>query len=182
MYSVDELDRVVEIENLIPAPEPGSGYPTIVVRHDRLVLVYELLGLELGQKGPDGRMITPDDLPPGYAPTALVEFEGPCAHYFGPPNDEAASGHPLYSRGLRPYGTYEVLQSSWIREMEKRNRVHSRHRADRYAQRRHFVIAFHDAMFECVADGAKARRYETMHADVRAALGMASRRPDVRGD
>ena len=35
--------------------------------------------------------------------------------------DEAFSGHPLAERGLQPYSTFEVLDSSWIRGLMKRN-------------------------------------------------------------
>jgi hypothetical protein len=31
----------------------------------------------------------------------------------GYPDNEALPGHPLYSKGLRHYGRYEVLESSW---------------------------------------------------------------------
>jgi hypothetical protein len=44
----------------------------------------------------------------------LLEFSGCYAHLFGPPNDEAFSGHPLASRGLQPYRITEVKHSSWI--------------------------------------------------------------------
>ena len=33
------------------------------------------------------------------------------------------------------------------------NRVHEHHRPERYAELRHYVFAFHDSTFECVARG-----------------------------
>ena len=58
---------------------------------------------------------------------------------------------------LRPYGAFEVKNSSWIRLLERRNRVHSNHSTAKYLEkRRHFILTFHDSMFECVA-----RRYES---------------------
>jgi len=50
------------------------------------------------------------------------------AAIMGSPNDEARSGHRLYSRGLSGGlwpGTVE--QSEWIADLERRNRVHLGH-------------------------------------------------------
>ena len=92
-------------------------------------------------------------------PVALVEFSRAYAHMFGPPNDEAFSGHPLASRGLSPYGVYEVLHSSWIRGLERMNAVHPHHRPEPFASYRHFVFAFHDTTFECVAIDFRMSRH-----------------------
>lgn len=84
-------------------------------------------------------------------PVALIEFVRAYAHMFGPPNDEAFSGHPLAARGLGPYAVHEIRDSSWIRGLERMNAVHPEHRPERFAEFRHFVFAFHDRTFECVA-------------------------------
>ena len=71
---------------------------------------------------------------------------------FGPPNDEAFDGHPLASRGLTPYAEFEVIDSSWLRQLEKMNSVHPYHNRERFmANLHHFVFAFHDSTFECIA-------------------------------
>jgi hypothetical protein len=85
------------------------------------------------------------------SPPALVRFRGVCAAMFGPPNDEAFRGHPFAARGLGPYSAAEVHDSSWIRSLERMSSVRSHHRPEHYAQLRHFVLAFHDSTFECVA-------------------------------
>jgi hypothetical protein len=82
---------------------------------------------------------------------AVVRFERPYAHLFGPPNDEAFAGHPLAGRGLRPYGAFRIDQSSWIRRLEEMNRVHEHHRPETFAALTHYVLSFHDTTFECVA-------------------------------
>src|SRR5512134_3046796 len=70
---------------------------------------------------------------------------------FGPPNDEAFGGHPLAKRGLRPYSAAEVHKSSWLKLRIKMNSVHHRHSDALFAGLRHFIIAFHDSTFECLA-------------------------------
>jgi len=82
----------------------------------------------------------------------IVTFTSSCAHLFGPPNDEAFAGHPLYAKGLRPYSAAEVRTSSWIRSLERMNAVHPSHRPESFRRYRHFILAFHDTTFECVAE------------------------------
>ena len=83
---------------------------------------------------------------------AIVDFRRPRAHLLGPPNDEAFGSHPLAPYGLRPYAAFEIQHSSWIRSLERANRIHPAHQSDRFATLRHFIFAFHDSVFECVAE------------------------------
>jgi hypothetical protein len=84
---------------------------------------------------------------------ALLEFEHAYADQFGPPNDEAFSGHPLAERGLQPYSVFQILESSWSRALERMSSIHPSHRTKTFAALRHYVFAFHDTTFECVARG-----------------------------
>ena len=38
---------------------------------------------------------------------------------------EALAGHPLYQRGLSGYGVFEVINSSWSKQLTEQNRVSS---------------------------------------------------------
>ena len=102
---------------------------------------------------------------------ARVTFERPYAHMFGPPNDEAFAGHPLAGRGLRPYSAAEISDSSWIRTLERMNAVHRYHDPARFEVLRHFIFAFHDTTFECVA-----RQYTT-HLERGSIASVAATRP-----
>jgi hypothetical protein len=134
MYKIGWRDRVTELTEL-PQQSTGAPTPLLLADDGELVLAY--------------RLATEDD------ETAIVEFDLVRAHYFGPPNDEAMNGHPLYKRGLRPYAAQEVHNSSWIRALERMNRVHPSHSARMYERCRHFIFTFHDTAFECIADGIK---------------------------
>ncbi len=82
---------------------------------------------------------------------AVVEICRYSITKFGYPNDEARPGHPLHPRGLdSDDGVYEVLNSSWVAELTKQNRVRFPFTPD--SKQRHFIINFHDSLFECVAD------------------------------
>jgi hypothetical protein len=88
---------------------------------------------------------------------AIVGFHRVRLTKFGFPNDEAKAGHPLYGRGFGEFGydVSEVLNSSWAREAEAQNKVRF---PDEPAWRtRHFMFAFHDSCFECLADSLTLR-------------------------
>jgi hypothetical protein len=132
LYTVDGLDKVITLDDL-PRPDAGSPFPIVFSDDQNLLLSYDI-SLHV-----EGRVV--------------LRFNRAHAHYFGAPNDEALHGHPLYSRGLRCYGIFEVLESSWKRCLEKVNRVHRQHDPDSFNSIRHFIITFHDKTFECLANG-----------------------------
>ncbi len=135
VYAVDGEDTVVELHG-IPWCDPGAPMPALAAADHYLRLGYISLGRDVAEDS-----------------IVVVTFDGPYALFFGPPNDEAFSGHPLADRGPRPYGAYRIEHSSWIRRLERVNRVHPYHRPERFAELTHYIFAFHDSTFECVADG-----------------------------
>ncbi len=96
--------------------------------------------------------------PDGYredAGTAIVEFKRCIITKFGYPNDEARWGHPLGDKGLGAYGVYEIMNSTWIRQLTDFNRIRFPNTPD--SDQRHFMFTFHDSTFECIADGMEVR-------------------------
>jgi hypothetical protein len=148
MYQVDEKDQVVELQS-VPQSSVGAPNPVMLSDERNLVMAFYLQDTPENWDGTTVRII-------GHLseePVAIVEFKFCYAHMFGPPNNETFRGHPLAERGLGPYGAYEVLDSSWIRQLERANSVHEGHRPERFSERHHFIFAFHDTTFECVANG-----------------------------
>jgi hypothetical protein len=134
MYQPDERDRVIRCD-IEPHPSAGAPMPIVLAEMGILLLAYETAH--------DGEGV-------------VIHFDRPRAHYFGPPNDEAFEGHPLASRGLGCYGIFEVVGSSWVRELEEMNRVHPNHNPRRFDKLRHFIFMFHDNTFEVIAEGVKS--------------------------
>jgi len=156
MYQVDERDKVIEVKDA-PQCDVGAPIPSLNASEHHLRLSYYM-------DEPDA---TWDPIansfvaaPGPQEPEAVIEFTMPYAHMFGPPNDEAFEGHPLADRGLEPYGVYEVIDSSWIRSLERMNSVHPYHDTERFTRYRHFIFAFHDSTFECIAEGFEAAIYD----------------------
>ncbi len=137
MYTVDNKDHLVKLTE-IPQSSPGAPLPIAVATESDLMLAYYT-------NNDDG------------TEAAGIGFERYYAHMFGPPSDEAIRGHPLHSRGLKSYAAYEVLESSWIRQLEKMNAVHPQHDRKWFlAGKRHFLFTFDDSTFECIAHGYEA--------------------------
>jgi len=134
VYEVDRRDKVIPLA-LLPQCDVGAPLPVLAAEEGSLRLAY------VSQERPNGE----------YG-VVTVTFLAPLAHMFGPPNDEAFSGHPLAARGLTPYGAFKIDNSSWVRRLERMNSVHPRHRRERYQRLNHYVLSFHDSTFECVAE------------------------------
>lgn len=130
MYSIDERDRVIDVDGL-PGHSVGAPLPVVIADEGRLLLAY--------LTAPDSENL------------AVLKFSRVRAHRWGPPNDETLHGHALYERGLRWYAIQEVIESSWIRGLERLNSVHRNHVPGRSTSSRHYVFAFHDSLFECIA-------------------------------
>jgi hypothetical protein len=94
-------------------------------------------------------------------PLALVEFEDCTSAKLGAPNDEVFAGHPLQGKGLEPYRAQRVVNSRWLREIQKINSVHTNYRAEDWRDQHHFVFWFHDSTFECIARSYKVETHRT---------------------
>lgn len=148
MYQVDSEDKVVKFD-AVPQPSIGAPLPIILSEEGKVILAFYLENPPEGWDGSTVRLTSQQ----AEEPIAIVELKCCYAHMFGPPNDEVFSSHPLASRGLHPYGAFEVLRSSWIRQCEKMNSIHPYHKPERFLNYHHYVFAFHDSTFECIADG-----------------------------
>ncbi len=142
MYQVDEKDKVIELKN-VPQSSVGAPLPILLSDEHKILLAYLL---QPNCSNPP----TIEELEKDES-IAIVEFNHGGSLMFGSPNDEAFEGHPLESRGLHPYGIFEIENSSWLRQLEWMNSVHPRHNPENSAGYKHFIFAFHDSTFECIA-------------------------------
>lgn len=147
-YTVDDLDSVQPLAGF-PQSSVGAPMPILIAKESALYVAFYL---EQHDPNWDRATCKPVDLDTGDEAVAVVCFGNVRAHYFGPPNDEAFSGHPLAARGLERYGAFEVLSSSWIRALKQMNSVHARNSPVLFADLRHFILTFHDSIFECIAE------------------------------
>ena len=156
MYLTDERDKVIELEN-VPQSSVGAPLPLVLSDEYKILLAYIVQDTPPNWDGSYVRVV--DSVTSG-EPLALIEFSGYSSFMFGAPNDEAFEGHPLANRGLRPYGAFQIENSSWIRQLEEMNSVHPYHNPETFDRLRHFIFAFHDSTFECVATGFTVSEHE----------------------
>ena len=94
-----------------------------------------------------------------------IVWDGASAAAMEPPNDEAISGHRLYDKGLSgALWAAEVLDSEWIADLERQNRVHPLHDPKRFGDLRHFVVLLKECVVEVVAPTVVVRRVSAQSA------------------
>jgi hypothetical protein len=152
MYEVDDKDAVIKLTD-IPQSDVGAPEPVVFSNEQKTVLGYRLVD----NIGWDTAKVEN----PGPELAGIIEFRFCKALMFGPPNDEAIDGHPLYDRGLASYSAFRVVNSSWLRKLERMNRVHERHDTKLFEKYKHFIFTFHDSVVECIAEGYEASTVES---------------------
>ncbi len=156
MYEIDDRDNVVLMPKA-PQPDIGAPLPVVVADESCVFITYIVLEPNPNWDGTHVTVLTLDT----EKFIATMEFEHAYLHMFGSPNDEVFKGHPLWSRGLKPYSVSEVKDSSWIRKLERLNSVHPMHDPKRFLTLHHFIITFHDSTFECIARDMRWRTERT---------------------
>lgn len=81
----------------------------------------------------------------------LISFENSIYATFGGPSSDTIYGHPYHKYGLSSCGFYQLENSALIQYLENINKVHPYHNSERWKHYKHFILTFHDDMFECVA-------------------------------
>lgn len=132
----------------VPLSSAGAPLPHVFADEEKLLVAYIAHRPDPEFDGTNPRLISSAT---GGQSIAILTADPYRVFQFGPPNDEAISGHRLYGLGLRPYSAFEVLNSSWIASQEKANRVHSSHTPELFSAYRHFILTFHDSTLEFIA-------------------------------
>jgi hypothetical protein len=132
----------------LPLSSAGAPLPHVFADEERLLVAYLVNSPAPSFDGTNPRSVSATS----EGETVAILTAAPyVALQFGPPNDEALSGHRLYELGLQPYSAFEVVNSLWIASQEEANRVHPRHMPELFSGRRHFILTFHDSTLEFVA-------------------------------
>ena len=150
MYTIDEVDRVVEASEF-PEPTTGPAAPTILSDSTGCVLSYRTRTRTI----------------------CVIKFGGVESLTFGAPNDEVLQSHPLFQRGLSSYSVARVHGSSWVRALERANSAHPQHDRRHFSALAHFIFTFHDETLEVCAAQATLVGYVHDDQDVVADMGQA---------
>jgi hypothetical protein len=154
MFKKKEEEKVILLED-VPQSNVGAPLPCLVASENDLYLSYIM---NVPDPNWDGTYVNVVGLE-SQKDIAIVRFSGAFSHFFGPPNDEAFEGHPLSRLGLKPYSVSRIEGSSWIKELIKRNSVHPQHSPNMLSEHSHYIFAFHDTTFECIAKGFTVQKF-----------------------
>ena len=141
-------EKALELTDI---PQASIGAPCTIVLSDELNL-YVTYFLENTPEEFDGTQVRVMGMDSENEPLAIVKFNFFHAFQFGPPNDEAFSGHPLSHKGLEPHGAFQILGSNWLASFEKMNSVHPLHKKEHFDRFKHFILSFHDTTLEVIAE------------------------------
>ena len=90
-----------------------------------------------------------------------LKFKSYLKYTFGLPSNETIQGHPYFKFGLRSFAFYELKSSDLIRQLENIEKVHPYYTSDKWKEYKHYILTFHDNMFECVAKEFEIREENT---------------------
>lgn len=116
----------------------GAPIPHVVSSGYTTFLIYRLLQVpHPGWDGSTVRIISGNEPDP----IAVVEFHSRAFRFGGYYNEDNLDTHPLYEHGLRHYEAHEIINSSWLEEIDVNREIY-----------KHYFFAFHDECFECLAN------------------------------
>jgi hypothetical protein len=91
------------------------------------------------------RVVSPSDTEA--EPLLVFTFRQCTSIRFGFPNEDVLDGIPI--AGVRGYKAHRIHDSAWVAEL---NRIESVHPTPHVLTPTHFLLAFHDEIFEAAAD------------------------------
>lgn len=122
----------------------GAPSPLIVANESNLVIAFyttsEIASYELHERN------ACQDIG-----VVSIKFEGCLQYSFGIPGNESIYGHPYWKLGMRPASFYELKDSDWIESLKNIEQVHPSYDLKSWASYKHYILTFHDNMFQCVA-------------------------------
>lgn len=151
----DEYARVIE---WTPQWDTGAPMPQVFSNGHKTFLIYLISEPDPDWDGSYVTMI--DNTSDNQYPLALVEFDGGTSR-FGIANDEVFGGLPLADKGLNWYCAHIIENSTWIKELKRIHKVHPYYNKDRWIDRKHFTLLFHDELFEVIATDYKVETFRT---------------------
>ncbi len=83
----------------------------------------------------------------------VFKFDKYIKYTFGMPGNETIQGHPYSKLGIKSYSFYELKNSDFIKELQNIDKIHPYYNQEKWYKYKHYILTFHDNMFECIAQG-----------------------------
>lgn len=82
-------------------------------------------------------------------------------YMFGLPGEETIQGHPYSKLGMKPYSFFELKNSDLIKSLQDIEKIHPNYNPEKWKIYKHYILTFHDNMFECIAQNFEIREENT---------------------
>lgn len=142
--------KLVEIKDLFEM-DSGSPSPTILSNDNELFIAF-YADQKRALSDPTERNIIYD------TGIFALKFKRYLKYLFGLPGNETLNGHPYQKLGIKSFSFYELRDSDLIKELQNIDKVHPYYDSGKWKTYKHYIITFHDNMFECVAQSFEIRK------------------------
>lgn len=82
----------------------------------------------------------------------ILKFNRVQKFNFGMPSTDTIQGHQYYKIGMNSCAFYELKDSDFIKSLQNIAKIHPNYNHSGWEKYRHYILTFHDNMFECVAE------------------------------
>jgi hypothetical protein len=145
--------ELIEIKGLFEM-DCGAPSPTIISDDNELILTF-YSDQEATSPVPQERNVVYD------RGVIVLKFYAYQTYSFGLTGNETIHGHPYSKLGMRSYSFYEMRDSDLIKSLQEIQKVHPFYNAESWKTCKHYILTFHDNMFECIADYFEIRETNT---------------------
>mgnify|MGYP000729907624 CR=1 FL=1 len=142
--------ELVEIKDLFEM-DCGSPSPTILSNDNELFIAF-YADVESSSIIPKERNTIYD------TGIFALKFDNFLKYTFGLPGVETIQGHPYNKLGMKSYSFYELRNSDFIKSLQDIEKNHPAYNPEKWKVYKHYILTFHDNMFECIARGFEIRK------------------------
>ena len=91
----------------------------------------------------------------------VLKFKAYLKFAFGIPGNETIQGHPYSKLGMKSFSFYKLKDSDLIRSLQDIEKVHPYYNPEKWTEYEHYILTFHDNMFECIAKDFEIKEEHT---------------------
>lgn len=103
----------------------------------------------------------------------ILKFPHYLIYIFGMPSNETLHGHFYNKLGIESYAFYELIDSDLIKQLKDMDKCHPYYHSEKWKEYHHYIITFHDNMFECVAKSYSIKKSNaSKYNEVKNILGI----------
>ena len=90
-----------------------------------------------------------------------LKFKRYLKYTFGMPSNETIHCHPYSKLGMRSCSFYELRNSDLIKSLQDMEKINEDYDPETWKMYKHYILTFHDNMFECIAQDFEIREENT---------------------